>query len=385
MDPRALSRAHRDGSIWPAVLVASGAAAVTGLYFWNRKKITSAVENAVALPPGAPSSSIKARLTTYYPFQKGLTDAQRKMEGGPKGAAGWPKPGSGGKRPWPEVHDPATGGRVQLATLEMHLSDPARYPFCACAGDPSVWPFGQRVAFDAFPRAVFRIVDTGGNFKELNKVVRVAGLEPIDICVNTTDSRKQLGIPQTAEARIVSGDNWQRGAAVAFDRAGKSNLAGQVVDGYTTEDADALARAVSPALRLGDAAARAIAWTCRNRAARGGRALSDALLGEPFCALDANPGAEARRVADDVLGASADPTGGAIDFWLPAEQSRLKARGDVYRKAAARGDLATAAKYAGYADYDMGEAEVRAWQERVGLVPSGRIGPVEFLRVRSAG
>lgn len=120
---------------------------------------------------------ILARLTGYWPYQAGLSDAQRLMEGGHTDKDSHP-----------------------LYTLEMYQRGEA--PYVSVAGDDSIWPYGQRIEIDAWPGVVFRVVDTGGNFRGANKQYREAGREPLDICVDSSSSR----VPKRATVTIVEGD-----------------------------------------------------------------------------------------------------------------------------------------------------------------------------------
>lgn len=219
--------------VWALALTGGGLATIAGLaglYAWNRRGIAQKITSAASAPPGSAAASVSARLTTYYPLQKGLTAEQRRMEGGPEGAASWTAQVDG-KPKWSRVVDPATGKRVRLVTLEQHLGDPARYPWAAIAGDPSIWPFGQRVKIPELPGATFRVVDTGGHFYGADKVFRVVGREPLDVCVDTSKSRELLRIPSFSEVAVIPGDNWQGGGAVAFGRAGRPSVVGGDYDG----------------------------------------------------------------------------------------------------------------------------------------------------------
>lgn len=145
----------------------------------------------------------RARLTGYWPYQKGLSDTARKMEGGTNDRKGKP-----------------------LITLEQHLKDPVRYPYVSVAGDTDVWPYGQRIELDAWPGVVFRVVDTGGHFRGAGKVYRMVGYEPLDICVESSKTEK----PNTATARIIRGDNFAKGVEVAT-----AGMKGQKVE-FTGEE-----------------------------------------------------------------------------------------------------------------------------------------------------
>jgi hypothetical protein len=128
-----------------------------------------------------------AHLTGYWPFT--ARDDERKMEGGVNDRRG-----------------------NKLHTLEQHIADPVAHPFVSVAGDDQVFPYGQRLEISAWPGKTFRVVDTGGHFRGAGKLYRVLGEEPLDICV---DSSKTIVPKKNVTARIVSGDNFESGRAVA--------------------------------------------------------------------------------------------------------------------------------------------------------------------------
>jgi hypothetical protein len=123
------------------------------------------------------AKTINARLTGYWPFQSGLSAADRLMEGGTNDYLGKP-----------------------LFTLEAFRRGEASY--VSVAGDKTVWPYGQRIEIDAWPDVIFRVVDTGGHFTGAGKLYREPGNEPLDICV---DSSKTT-VPKFAVVRIIEGD-----------------------------------------------------------------------------------------------------------------------------------------------------------------------------------
>jgi hypothetical protein len=160
-------------------------------------------------PEGA-SNEIKVRLTHYYPYQAGLTTKQRLMEGKPVDRKGRP-----------------------LTTLEQHFDDPAAHPFVDLAGDPSIFPYGQKLLVPWGDRtAVGRVTDTGGHFHGVGKLVRAIGYEPLDVCVATSSDHP----PKTlVTAQAIVGDH--------LDKASKMlalSKAGQPVVGFATSDLDLL-------------------------------------------------------------------------------------------------------------------------------------------------
>jgi hypothetical protein len=125
-----------------------------------------------------PLGALPVNLTSYCPFKPGLSPEEQRMEGGLTDAHGSP-----------------------LFTYEAHKAGEA--PYVSCAGDLTLWRYGQRVELPSIdPDAIFRVVDTGAAFhgepwyassgeaephvtaKSPRKKIRVDGHEPIDVCVN---------------------------------------------------------------------------------------------------------------------------------------------------------------------------------------------------------
>lgn len=143
--------------------------------------VTDAIENG---------GTIKVRLTGYWPFQEGLSSEERMMEGGTN-----------------DTH----GNR--LYTLEDFQAGNA--PYVSVSGDPAAFPYGQRLEISAWPGVVFRVVDTGNHFRGVpvfsdfesytkGKFYRVAGEEPLDICVASS----RTVVPKSGvTATIVLGDD----------------------------------------------------------------------------------------------------------------------------------------------------------------------------------
>lgn len=341
----------------PVLLVGGGLAAAGAVYLANRRsaEVAAATEQAVA-----GGGRINVRLTGYWPFAA-KTEAEKRMEGGAFDRK---------KKP--------------LYTLEQHLAGKA--PYVSVAGDDAVWPYGQRVVFDEWPNAVFRVVDTGRNFRGANKVYRVLGHEPLDICV--TDPKTKL--PKTTTARILAGDNFAGGRAVATAGIRDQVISG-VQEGRTTADREALARAIESELRNRTRAeAFCAAWAMRNRAddlripvadllAPGGRYGTAADTGG-YASTRKAPSKRSRDLADEVLDAphGEDPTGGAIEYWVPSQQDDLHRLGEIYRTAQRHGDVARALKFAPFAEYGSAE-DVRAQFAEEQLEVVGSVGAVELL------
>lgn len=367
-----------------SVVVIGGGAILTGLgvglALRKSSQTVKTIETQVQAPPIAlPPSPVevaklptfKARLTGYWPFKAGLSEAERKMEGGKNDRMGRP-----------------------LMALEQHLQDPAKYPYVSVAGDDAVFPYGQRLTIDAWPNAVFRVVDTGGNFRGVNKVYRIAGYEPLDICQLTSDVKK----PTTATVKIIPGDTFthtvKKGTVLDVVTEKIKNqqvvLSG-LVEGRTVEDYEALARAIESELGrrpLGEQ--HAGAWAMRNRADRLGIPVAQllaplGLFGGPrrsggYVSTRKVAREGARRVAEEVLGATADedPTSGAIDYWVPADQDGMHALAKVHEQAVVAGDVESATKYAHYAGYGT-EGDVRKQHARDGLKVVSICGGMELL------
>lgn len=350
----------------PMLLAGGGIAAVGAVWLASRR--SSAVEEQT-IRTVATGGQINVRLTGYWPFAA-KTEAQKRMEGGAKDRKGKP-----------------------LYTLEQHLSDPQKYPYVSVAGDDAVWPYGQRVVFAEWPNAVFRVVDTGRNFRGSTKVYRVLGHEPLDICV--TDPKTKL--PKTTSARIVAGDNFVNGRPVATAGIRDQVVAGvaDVEEGRTQADREALARAIASELQQRTREeAFCAAWAMRNRADSLGVSVAELLapngkFGDVsvtggYASTKRTPSKGATQLANDVLDAPAseDPTNGAVEFWLPAQQDDLHRLGKIYHTAKRKGDVARMVKFAPFADYGSSD-EVRAQFANEQLEVVGLVGAVELLGRRS--
>jgi hypothetical protein len=351
-------------------LIGGGAVAAGAVWYASRKsqQTADAIREAIKDVPlldQAPSDPNRGRfaahLTGYWPFT--AREDERKMEGG--------------------IND-RRGNR--LHTLEQHLADPVAHPFVSVAGDDQVFPYGQRLEISAWPGRTFRVVDTGGHFRGAGKLYRVLGEEPLDICV---DSSKTIVPKKGITARIIPGDNFERGKAVATSGIKSQN----VVLGYDGETCrDALARALESELGGRPTAEQhAAGWALRNRALAEGKTMAELLApkgtyGSPgesggFVSTKRTPSPRSIEIADAVLGADDehDPTGGANDFWVPEQQARLHQLGDVHRAAQASGNAAMARQYVRYAGFAPVDT-VRAGHALRGIETLGAIGTVELLR-----
>jgi hypothetical protein len=350
------------------MLIGGGVALAGGaayLAFRKSVKTTESVQKAIAgvtdidTPPSE-RGKVKVRATGYWPYT--AREDERQMEGGTKDRKGKP-----------------------IITLEQHLADPATYPYVSVSGDDALWPYGQRISIDAWPNAVFRVVDTGSHFRGAGKVYRVAGYEPLDIAVNSSKTK----VPKLVVATIFPGDNFEHGKAVAT--SGFKDQTVVVGEGRTVEDVEALSRAVASELgHCSDEEQKAAAWAMRNRADVLGMTLKQLLapLGVWGAPSQSKGYASTRRAADkratenviSVLDApqTQDPTGGAIEFWVPRLQQQMHMLGCLYRGAVANGDSERAARYARFADYETEDAVREKFQSR-GFGVTKVVGDIELL------
>lgn len=180
------------------------------------------------------------------------------------------------------------------------------------------------------------------------------------------------------------------GGGTAVAGLGSGGALTPVVEGYTSEDADALARMLASELPgASPSERRAAAWATRNRATEEGMSVRDVLCPtggygpqddeRPFASTRSPAGADEKAVADAVLGAAveADPTGGATDFWCPKKQNERWALGKLYRLAKERGDAVGA--FAAYGGYTKSAADVRKDLAERGMRVR-RVGSIELLK-----
>jgi len=166
----------------------------------HKTALKSAVDGvAPPVAPGSPSA-ISVHLTGYWPFQAGLSDKERKMEGAPVDATGRP-----------------------LYTVEDFFA--GKSDFVSLSGDlqghkGTIFPYGQKILIPWGDKTVVgRVTDTGSHFHGIGKVFRVVGAEPIDVCVASSSTV----IPKkTVDAQVIVGDHFDKaGAQLALDKAGK--------------------------------------------------------------------------------------------------------------------------------------------------------------------
>jgi len=134
-----------------------------------------------------------ALLSEYYPDTP-ITESRRvkRREGGPVDTKGKP-----------------------LITISQHESDKIKYPYISVSSDIIIdgnrVPYGSRVYFkDMPPDLIFRIVDTGDNFRwDRNKQIHIPGHEPFDIAVNWNQKGGRIAGLKTWYAIDMS-DNLER-------------------------------------------------------------------------------------------------------------------------------------------------------------------------------
>jgi hypothetical protein len=149
---------------------------------------------ATGIPGALPTFA--ARLTGYWPFT--AKASERQMEGG-------------------------TNDRRGNALHTLEDAQAGRAPFVSVSGDDAIFPYGQALRIDAFPGVLFRVVDTGGHFRGAGKVYRVAGREPLDVCVASSATK----VPPLATVQIIPGDTLDKPGRVVA--SGK--FRGQTVTG----------------------------------------------------------------------------------------------------------------------------------------------------------
>jgi hypothetical protein len=342
-------------------IAAAGTAVLAGVYFWRKGQTVDAIQKAVA---GESGQTVKLRLTGYWPFAA-KSAKEKLMEGGLKDRLGKP-----------------------LHTLEMHQSNPTEHPYVSCSGDHTIWPYGQRLIIPELgANLVYRIVDTGSHFFGAGKVVRVSGYEPLDVCVASSETK----VPKLVQAYVVPGDHFaaklKKGTVrdIAFEK-----LAG-IVEGYTEDDLEALARMLASEFQKGtEEEMRAAAWATRNAAGIKSISIKDMLApsdfgpqggDRAFASTRLEATGETYELAGQVLDAvaEADPTGGACDFWKPEQQDRLKVAGDVYRAALKRNDGLLAGKYQAFRGYTKGASDMRSEYLKRGMRPIKTVGAIELM------
>lgn len=226
-----------------------GGLATIGAVFLAVKKSNETTEAISDAVDGTGKNLVQLRLTGYWPFA--ATDAEKKMEGGLQDRKGQP-----------------------LHTVEDYLAGKA--DFVSLSGDDAIWPYGQRVniPWTDGKTILGRVVDTGSHFRGANKVYRLAGTEPIDVCVASSATV----VPKVVTAQIVAGDNNEKGKSVAVNKLkDQTVLTGTTVLGgdFTDEDYEEMFRASKkmkqPTERLHIAGTVGIVELLRRNARKAGR------------------------------------------------------------------------------------------------------------------
>jgi hypothetical protein len=111
-------------------------------------------------------------VTMYYKPFAGMTEKQKKMEGGATDARG---------NPLCSLEDYLSGDAEYVSLARDYLAGPP-------GGDKRFVKYGTRVRIPQIEGLMgwdyieFRLVDTGGHFFGKGKVIKVNGAEPIDVC-----------------------------------------------------------------------------------------------------------------------------------------------------------------------------------------------------------
>lgn len=112
------------------------------------------------------------RVTMYYKPFKGMTRKEAKMEGGPTDRMG---------RPLHSLEDFMDGKASWVSLSCDSLGGPP-------GSDPRFRVYGTKVRIPEVEKLMggrsieFRLVDTGDHFRGADKVVKLKGAEPIDLC-----------------------------------------------------------------------------------------------------------------------------------------------------------------------------------------------------------
>jgi hypothetical protein len=134
--------------------------------------------------------------TMYYKPFPGMSDAEKKLEGGATDMKG---------NPLYSLEEYLMGDADYVSVARDHLAGPP-------ASDSRFRVYGTRIVIPEIQGLMgwdyieFRLVDTGGNFHGKKKLVRVAGVEPIDIC-----RQKPLIFPRTEGLMTLKFyEDWQK-------------------------------------------------------------------------------------------------------------------------------------------------------------------------------
>lgn len=152
--------------------IAIGLAVVVGVLIIANRSTTSDRRRTRTAEPKSPNAADNewqpALLSEYYPDAPA---SERRREGGPLDRM-----------------------KTDIITYDQFISDSAKYPYVSVSSDLELRgkpvPYGSRIYFAKYPDVVFRLVDTGENFKGDTKVIREPGYEPFDIPVPYSHKRQ---------------------------------------------------------------------------------------------------------------------------------------------------------------------------------------------------
>lgn len=153
----------------------------------DRPSPTSKVQTPGEQPPTNPlvpssqGSVLQGSITGYWPYKPNLSPAELNEEGGQHDMYGHP-----------------------IITLEMHQTDPVRFPYVSVSADFHIFPRGQRLEFSGWPGLIFRRVDSGSHFHDALKVYRTPGFEPFDVAV----ASPATVVPRHQTVTVVPGDSF---------------------------------------------------------------------------------------------------------------------------------------------------------------------------------
>jgi len=89
--------------------------------------------------------------------------------------------------------------KTEIITYDQFINNSKQYPYVSVSSDLILRnkpvPYGTRIYFGRYPDVVFRLVDTGDNFRsDKNKQIREPGHEPFDIPVPYSHKRQFAGV-----------------------------------------------------------------------------------------------------------------------------------------------------------------------------------------------
>ncbi len=148
------------------------------LYSSSSKATTNKSPSKIETPVYKLEDWLPALLSEYYPDLPSNASAKlKRQEGGKNDRSG---------RPLLTIDDFRNGAEYVSVSADLIISDIAV-------------KYGTRVIFESYPDILFRIVDTGDNFRtDKNKQIRIsipfAPAEPFDIAVNFANKNQLAGV-----------------------------------------------------------------------------------------------------------------------------------------------------------------------------------------------